>query len=262
VAAATTVCLPLSTGCEFVLISLLTATFNRRATYLPQCLESVRRQVGDDFTYEHIVIDDCSTDDTWEYLQDISHADPQVRPVRTRANRMTAHAQNCGLAVANGELIVPLDDDDLLLPRTLQLHAEFMSARPEIDWSFGHSLWVDADNRLLDRAWQIEAKYAAADYSDDPGEFFNMLLDANRVLVNTTVVRRAALLDVGGWDENVLCQDWGLWLRLSSGGKRHARRSDYVACRRVHEPALTTIHRVDGTYDRDRQYFRRLYGRQ
>jgi glycosyltransferase involved in cell wall biosynthesis len=33
-----------------LLVSVLTATFNRRATFLPQCLDSVRHQVGDGFT--------------------------------------------------------------------------------------------------------------------------------------------------------------------------------------------------------------------
>jgi hypothetical protein len=155
------------------------------------------------------------------------------------------------------ELIVPLDDDDLLLPRSLQLHAKFMTDRPDIDWSFGHSLRIDAGSRLLDTAWQNEARYARDDYSDDPGEFFKILLAGNRAGGNTVAVRRAALLEAGGWDENVACQDWGLW--LAHHGKRHARRSHYLACRRIHGQQLTTVHRSDGTYDRDQQYFQKLY---
>ncbi|MEV6562520.1 glycosyltransferase [Nocardia sp. NPDC051756] len=243
-----------------MLVSVLTATFNRRATFLPQCLDNVRHQIGDGFDYEHIVIDDCSTDGTWDYLQQVARADPRVKPIRTRATRMMAHAQNCGLDVATGDLVVPLDDDDLLLPRSLQLHTEFMRDHPDIDWSFGHTLRIDADNRLLDSAWENETKYAATEYSDDPAEFFTILLAANRVLGNTVVLRRSALVEVGGWDEEVVCQDWALWLRLTHAGKRHARRRDYLACRRVHPHQLTTIHQVDGTYDRDQQYFWELYG--
>jgi glycosyltransferase involved in cell wall biosynthesis len=85
-----------------LLVSVLTATFNRRATFLPQCLDSVRHQVGDGFTPEHIVGDDCSADGTWDYLQQAAREDPRVKPVRTQATRMTAHAQNCGLAAATG----------------------------------------------------------------------------------------------------------------------------------------------------------------
>jgi hypothetical protein len=97
-----------------------------------------------------------------------------------------------------------------------------MTDRPDIDWSFGHSLRIDAGSRLLDTAWQNEARYARDDYSDDPGEFFKILLAGNWVGGNTVAVRRAALLEAGGWDENVACQDWGLWLRLAHHGKRRA----------------------------------------
>jgi hypothetical protein len=80
-----------------------------------------------------------------------------------------------------------------------------------------------------------------------------------RVGGNTVAVRRAARLEAGGWDENVACQDWGLWLRLAHHGKRHARRSHYLACRRIHGQQLTTVHQSDGTYDRDQHYFQKLY---
>jgi hypothetical protein len=66
-----------------LLVSVLTATFNRRATFLPQRLDSVRHQVGDGFTHEHIVVDDCSADGTWDYLQQAAREDPRVKPVRT-----------------------------------------------------------------------------------------------------------------------------------------------------------------------------------
>jgi hypothetical protein len=98
-----------------------------------------------------------------------------------------------------------------------------MTDRPDIDWSFGHSLRIDAGSCLLDTAWQNEARYARDDYSDDPGEFFKILLAGNRVGGNTVAVRRAALLEAGGWDENVACQDWGLWLRLAHRLPPHPR---------------------------------------
>ena len=90
-------------------------------------------------------------------------------------------------------------------------------------------------------------------------EIWEILLAGNRVGGNTVAVRRAALLEAGGWDENVACQDWGLRLRLAHHGKRHARRSHYLACRRIHGQQLTTVHQSDGTYDRDQQYFHKLY---
>lgn len=157
--------------------------------------------------------------------------------------------------------MLSLDDDDLLLPRTLQMHADFMSEHPDMDWAFGRTLLIDQDGRLLNREWGSEPHELAAGYSDEPGEFFEILLRGNAVTGNTAVVRREALADVGGWDENVNCQDWGPWLSLASNGRRHAFRDCYICCRRVHEHQLTTVRAVDGSRDRDHRYFLSLYGR-
>jgi len=134
-----------------------------------------------------------------------------------------------------------------------------MTDRPDIDWSFGHSLRIDAGSRLLDTAWQNEARLRPGRLQRRSRRVLQILLAGNRVGGNTVAVRRAALLEAGGWDENVACQDWGLWLRLAHHGKRHARRSHYLACRRIHGQQLTTVHQSDGTYDRDQQYFQKLY---
>lgn len=242
-----------------MLISVMTPTFNRRGNFLPRCLASVQRQLGGEFEHEHIVVDDCSTDGTWDFLKEMSRTDPRVKPLRTDANSGPAHAFNRGLAVASGELVVPLDDDDLLLPRSLWMHHEYMAQHPELSWSFGQALAIDEDDRLRD--WSLEEWFFSGDYSEDPAEFFECLLRANTVIGNTVVVRREALLDVGGWDERVRCQDWGLWLALAHAGHRHRRRRTYLSCLRVHEGQLTCVDAVDGTYERDRLTFLRSYGR-
>lgn len=242
-----------------MLISVLTPTFNRRANFLPRCLATVAAQVGDEFSYEHIVVDDCSIDGTWEYLRSVAESDPRVMALRTDANRRQGHAFNRALEVAQGDLVVPLDDDDLLLPRSLQMHHEFMAAHPEVAWSFGQAIAIDGDDRLRD--WPAEGGFFSGPYSDDPAEFFECLLRRNTVIGNTVVIRRDALVSVGGWDEKVACQDWGLWLRLSHAGHQHARRRTYLSCLRIHHHQLTTVESVDGTYDRDQRYFERLYAR-
>src|SRR5207253_938925 len=78
-------------------LSVLTPTLNRRCSFLPRCLESVRRQVGQTFTYEHIVIDDGSTDGTWDYLKELEIFDAHIKAVSTDTSSKQAHALYCGL---------------------------------------------------------------------------------------------------------------------------------------------------------------------
>lgn len=242
-----------------MLISVVTPTFNRAASFLPRCIASIQGQVGEGFEYEHVVVDDCSSDGTWDLLEAASRADARIRPLHLESNRGLAHALNRALDVARGDLILPLDDDDLLLPRSLQMHHEHMAQRPLLAWSFGQAIAIDEDDRV--RAWPGEEGFFPADHSTDPAEFFESLLRRNTVINSTAVVRRRALLDVGGWDEEVSCPDWGLWLRLAHAGHQHHRRRTYLSCYRIHEHQLTSRHSNDGTYERDRRHHLRVYGR-
>ena len=179
-------------------LSVLTPTLNRRCSFLPRCLESVRRQVGQTFTYEHIVIDDGSTDGTWDYLKELETFDAHIKAVRTETSSKQAHALNCGLRRATGDLILPLDDDDLLLPRSLQMHSDFMEAQPHVDWSFGDAVLVDDQDRLLIAVSPTQVP--SGDASLEAPDLFEILIRRNRLVNGAVVIQRRALLDVAGWD--------------------------------------------------------------
>jgi len=64
--------------------------------------------------YEVIVVDNGSTDDTSEYLLQVSARHPQVRVIRNDRNRGFAPANNQGLAAATGDLLILLNDDTVV----------------------------------------------------------------------------------------------------------------------------------------------------
>src|SRR5690348_9163223 len=105
-------------------ISVIIATYNRPAM-LREALASVAAQRSENSapTFEVIVVDDGSTDGTWN---DLSGAQcDTLRAVRT-ANRGPAAARNRGIALARGELIAFLDSDDLWMPEKLARQNLFM----------------------------------------------------------------------------------------------------------------------------------------
>lgn len=68
---------------------------------------------------EVIVIDDCSTDRTWDVILACARADPRVVPVRLAVRGGPAAARNAGIAVARGRWLALLDADDLFMPQRL-----------------------------------------------------------------------------------------------------------------------------------------------
>ncbi|HTG45381.1 MAG TPA: glycosyltransferase, partial [Verrucomicrobiae bacterium] len=92
--------------------SVLVPSFNREEL-LRETIDSVLSQSHKN--YELIVIDDGSTDGTWDMLQSYGN---RVRALR-QSNRGPEVARNLGGAHATGEYLVLLDSDDLLLPHSL-----------------------------------------------------------------------------------------------------------------------------------------------
>ena len=90
-------------------ISVVVATHNR-AQLLPRLVEALAAQ-GDVGEFEAVIVDDGSTDDTWDVLQDLAGRHPFLRPLRQVPNAGPATARNRGWRTATADLIAFTDDD-------------------------------------------------------------------------------------------------------------------------------------------------------
>lgn len=85
--------------------------------WLPEAVESVLRQ--DYGNLEIIVVDDGSSDESWNYLLATAASTPQLKILRTPHNLGIGGTRNLGIEHATGEYIAFLDSDDLFLPNTI-----------------------------------------------------------------------------------------------------------------------------------------------
>lgn len=89
------------------MVSVIIPTY-RRADLVPQAIHSVLRQTFP--TFEVIVVDDASPDNTREVVESIG--DARVRYVRHEKNKGLPAVRNTGIREAAGRYIAFLDDDD------------------------------------------------------------------------------------------------------------------------------------------------------
>jgi glycosyltransferase involved in cell wall biosynthesis len=108
-------------------ISVVTPTYNR-AHVLPRAIESVQRQTIDN--YEHIIVDDASTDDTEAVVEPYGESDSRVRYCKLKTNLGNAGARNKALELAEGEYISFLDSDDEYTPKRLERTVDTLEALP------------------------------------------------------------------------------------------------------------------------------------
>lgn len=100
------------------LVSVLMTAHNV-ASYLEAAVTSVLAQ-----TWRHlelIVVDDASSDGTWEHLQRLAESDHRLRIRRLNVNLGTYYAKNVALALAEGDFVFFQDADDLSHPERLRL---------------------------------------------------------------------------------------------------------------------------------------------
>ncbi len=96
-------------------ISVIIPSYNH-ARYLVQAINSVLQQSMDD--WELIVIDDASSDDSWDIIE--SYEDKRIRALRHTTNLGAHHTINEGLELAKGEFLTILNSDDCFTPDRLQ----------------------------------------------------------------------------------------------------------------------------------------------
>lgn len=104
-------------------VSVITPAYNA-AQYLPETIESVQRQTFTD--WEMLIVDDCSTDDTYQIACRYAWEDSRIRVIRHEKNAGVSAARNTALDAAFGEYIAFLDSDDLWLPEKLEKQLAFM----------------------------------------------------------------------------------------------------------------------------------------
>ena len=94
-------------------ISVIMPTFNT-VQWLGQAIESVRLQTG--VSWELLIIDDGSTDGTWELARNYAAFDARIRVMKNEGNKGASGARNTGMRKAKGALYMFLDGDDVFFP--------------------------------------------------------------------------------------------------------------------------------------------------
>lgn len=127
-------------------VSVLTATYNREKL-LPKCIESVTAQTYQN--WEHLIIDDGSSDQSLQVIQKYMLSDPRIRCSR-HSNRGQSLSLNVGLAMAAGTYVCILDSDDYYLPDHIESRLQYLKAHPEVDFLHGGFVVV-GDEYVVDR---------------------------------------------------------------------------------------------------------------
>ena len=105
------------------LVSIITPTYNC-GKFIAETIETVLAQTYKNF--EMIIVDDCSTDNTKEVVEQFSKSDDRIKYFCLETNSGAAVARTTAMEKANGEYMAFLDSDDLWHPQKLEKQIAFM----------------------------------------------------------------------------------------------------------------------------------------
>jgi len=178
-----------------MMISILTPSYNQ-GRYIERNILSVLNQHYPSF--EHIIIDGGSTDNTVEILQKYPH----LKWVSEKDNGQ-ADALNKGLEIATGEIIGWINSDDFYEPDVLNdVAKEFEDVN--IQWIVGNiKMFYEESKRA------IPMRSPTITHS-------SLLKDPDIVKQQATFFRKTILQQLGGWNSTLqMIMDYDLWLRLA-----------------------------------------------
>lgn len=99
-------------------VSVIVPIYNAEK-YLRQCLSSLKAQTLQDV--EFILIDDCSTDNSYMICNEFSTSDNRFRVVHREKNGGSSAARQTGLTLSVGEYVIICDADDWVEPAMYEL---------------------------------------------------------------------------------------------------------------------------------------------
>ena len=204
-------------------ISIVTAVYNGE-TYLEQSISSMLSQTFDGF--EFIIVDDGSTDNTLQKLQQID--DPRIRVIHQK-NQGQTQALIHGIEQAFGELIARMDADDYSLPDRLMRQVEFMDAHPKVVFCGSRFQELYGGNLYPQRV----------QFTQTNSEVKNIISCFNPFAHSAVVFRREAYLKVGGYNKKfIIGMDYDLWVRLMEIGEAY-NIDEVLTIIRVHEQSIS-----------------------
>lgn len=182
-------------------VSILTTCYNREA-YLAECIESVLNGHFQDF--ELIIVDDQSTDGSWDIAKRYAAQDERIKVHRNEVNLGDYPNRNKAASLASGKYIKYLDADDMLGRWAIDIMVDAIQEFPEA----GFALFDHGPNRPLFPVQLTPIETFEAFYSGKHDFFYRSPL--------TAIMSRSAFETLSGFTGTRYVGDFEMWHRLAS----------------------------------------------
>ena len=191
-------------------ISVIVTTFNR-AKIIPMCLDSLVAQNYEKSDYEIIIVNNNSSDNTEEVIEDYIERYPDINIKYYFVPRPgQVYARQIGILASSNEILTFTDDDGILVKDWLKEIAKVFSMSDEVVGVAG-KIKIKWDENPPEWIFDYERQLGKLDYGKDIKFEVGLYMNAGNLSI-----KRDVLFEVGGFNPEMV----GEWLWL----KRELRR--------------------------------------
>lgn len=187
------------------LVSVIMSVYNGEK-YLKESIESVLSQTY--IYFEFIIINDGSTDNTLNIIEEYSGKDNRIRIINKNNTGLT-RSLNLGLNMAKGMYMAKIDSDDKWLPHKLEYQINYFNCNKNLFLIGSTALF------LIEPDIQISLKRKERAYSCN--EIRDCIIRTNPFLSSSVTFKMEALKTVGTFNpfyKNSM--DYDMWIRIIS----------------------------------------------
>jgi len=212
------------------LVSVVVPSYNHEV-YIEECILSIVNQ-----TYKNIelvVIDDGSKDNSHEILIKLQEQYDFI--LEFQENKGVSKTLNKAISRhTKGKYIICLASDDYIMPDKIERQIKFLEENPDYDMVFGKVYMVDEKSQIIEN-------YRIFEPFNEPVKHipFELLIENNRIPAPSAMIRKDIWEKCGGFNENLIIEDFDLWLKIAYYGKI-AYLNDYFAYYRWHGQNVST----------------------
>jgi glycosyltransferase involved in cell wall biosynthesis len=198
--------------------------------YIKQCINSVLESEFHHDALEIIIVDDASTDNSINIIEDIQNdTTAKIHLVKQSNNLGLAKSRNAGIKNASGNYLFFLDSDNYIGKSCLKTHYDFLSKND------GYTACYAPIQKFDDRSARMLNVFSNLEYDYDKLLYGNYI-DA------MSMIKKEDLIKLGSYDEEMPYSGWEdyeLWLRMGSRNKKiYFIDGNPLSYYRIHENSM------------------------
>lgn len=207
-------------------VSVIMPTYNVEK-YIDEAVESILNQTYTNF--EFIIVDDYSTDFTFQKLENWAQKDDRILLLRNNRNMKICYTLNRALNMAKGNYIVRMDGDDVSEPDRIEKLYEYLLNHKDVDLVGSQTITIVENGKEIGRKTYL----LTPDYIEKGNRYCPCV-------VHIWMAKKQMYDCLHGYRDIPYAEDYDFLLRGSNQGFKYGNRKEYLYKVRIREGNTAT----------------------